>query len=414
MTDALRLAIVGLNYAPEEIGIARYTADMARALATRGHAVSVISGKPYYPAWHVPQEWRGGWRKSVEDGVAITRCPLYVPAQPSGMKRIIHLASYALSALGPAIRMARRDRPEVVFCIAPALLSVPVAWIAARLAGAKLWVHIQDFEVEAAFATGLVEQKGSLAKWGARAEAFLLGLADIVSSISPQMVAKLHEKGIAPHKTIEIRNWADSTIQPDPEQGAAYRAQWGLQGKKVCLYSGNIANKQGIDILIEASRRLQGREDIAFVICGDGPNRARLQELALGLRNIQFHGLQPSARMGELLGLATIHLLPQIPGAADLVLPSKLTNMLASGRPVVATTEPGTGLFDEVDGCGICTKPGDADALAQAIVKLADDPQTCAEMAANGRERSVERWSMRRIIDRLEARATLLARGGGR
>lgn len=414
MAEALRLAIVGLNYAPEEIGIARYTADMARALTARGHSVSVISGKPYYPAWHVPQEWRGGWRKSVEDGVSITRCPLYVPAQPTGLKRIIHLASYALSALGPAIHLARKNRPQVVFCIAPALLSVPVAWIAARLSGAKLWVHIQDFEVEAAFATGLVQEKSGLAKWGAKAEALLLGLADIVSSISPQMVAKLHEKGIPAARTIEIRNWADSTIQPDPSHGGAYRAEWGLEGKKVCLYSGNIANKQGIDILIEASRKLQDRDDIAFVICGDGPNRARLQELAQGLRNIQFHGLQPSARMGELLGLATIHLLPQIPGAADLVLPSKLTNMLASGRPVVATTEQGTGLYDEVDGCGLCTKPGDAAALAQAIVTLADDPETCAAMAAVGRERSVERWSMQSIIGRLEARATQLVGGGQR
>lgn len=409
MSEALRLAIVGLNYAPEEIGIARYTADMARALAARGHQVRVISGKPYYPAWHVPQEWRGGWRASVEDGVAITRCPLYVPSKPSGLKRIIHLASYAASALGPAVRAARKNRPDVVICIAPALLSVPVAWIAARLSGAKLWVHIQDFEVEAAFATGLVQEKGSLAKWGARAESLLLGLADVVSSISPQMVAKLHEKGIAADQTIEIRNWADTTIQPDPVQGAAYRAQWGLTGKKVCLYSGNIANKQGIDILIEASRRLQHRDDIAFVICGDGPNRARLEELAQGLQNIQFHGLQPSGRMGELLGLASVHLLPQIPGTADLVLPSKLTNMLASGRPVVATANAGTGLYDEVDGCGINTAPGDAAALALAIEQLIDDPALAARYGEEGRIRATERWSIARVIDRLETRLRALA-----
>jgi len=412
----MRLAILGINYAPEEIGIGRYTTDMAVALTERGHAVRVIAGKPYYPAWSVAKDYRGGgWRKAAERGVSITRCPHYVPAEPSGLKRIVHLASFALSAALPMVRLARgrkERRPEIVLCIAPALLSVPVAWLGARLAGAKLWIHIQDFEVEAAFATGLVTEKNAIAGFAAWAEGLILSLGDKVSSISPQMCAKLVEKGIAPERVIQIRNWANGTIQPDPEQGAAFRAQWGLEGKQVCLYSGNIANKQGIDILIEAARLLEHREDIAFVICGDGPNRARLEELAEGLGNIQFHGLQPSARMAELLGLASVHLLPQIPGAADLVLPSKLTNMLASGKPVVATAETGTGLYDEVDGCGLCTPPGDPVALARAIETLIDDKAQSATLGAAGRVRSVDRWSIQRIISRLEAECLALIQGG--
>jgi len=411
----MRLAVLGINYAPEEIGIGRYTTDMAVAMAELGHDVRVIAGKPYYPAWSVASDYRGGgWHKGVERGVSITRCPHYVPAEPTGLKRILHLASFALCALGPMVRLARgrkEERPEVVLCIAPALLSVPIAWLGAKLAGAKLWIHIQDFEVEAAFATGLVTEKNAIAGFAAWAEALILSLGDKVSSISPQMCAKLLEKGIAPERVVEIRNWADGTIQPDPAQGAAFRAQWGLEGKQVCLYSGNIANKQGIDILIEAARLLEHREDIAFVICGDGPNRARLEELAEGLGNIQFHGLQPSARMAELLGLASVHLLPQIPGAADLVLPSKLTNMLASGRPVVATAEVGTGLYDEVDGCGLCTPPGDAPALAQAIVSLMDDKAASETFGAAGRVRSVERWSIQRIISKLDSECRALIAG---
>lgn len=408
----MRLAIVGINYAPEEIGIGRYTTDMAVALAEQGHAVEVIAGKPYYPAWEVPAEWRGGgWRRGQERGVTITRCPHYVPARPSGLKRIIHLASFALSALGPAVALALRPksrRPQVVLCLAPALLSVPVAWLAARLAGAKLWVHVQDFEVEAAFATGLVDAKGLPARLARWVENRLLGLADVASSISPQMCAKLAEKGIAPAQIIEIRNWADSLITPAPTQTSPYRAEWGLAGKQVCLYSGNIANKQGIEILIEVARLLAGRPDIAFVICGQGPNRARLEEQAQGLANIQFHDLQPMGRMGELLSLASVHLLPQIPGAADLVLPSKLTNILASGRPVVATTEPGTGLYDEVDGCGLATVPGDATAMAKAIVQLLDQPDLAAIFSAAAVVRAQERWSQASVIGKLEARLKTL------
>jgi len=95
-TARLRIAVLGINYAPEEIGIGRYSTDLALALARRGHEVEVIAGKPYYPQWRVPDPFRGGgWRRSVENGVRVVRCPHYVPAEPTGLRRIVHLASFA-------------------------------------------------------------------------------------------------------------------------------------------------------------------------------------------------------------------------------------------------------------------------------------------------------------------------------
>ncbi len=401
-TAPVRLAIVGINYAPEEIGIGAFTGGMARGLARHGLNVRAIVGKPYYPQWRVWDGYRGGgWRRVNEQGVSVTRCPHYVPATPSGLKRIVHLASFALAALPPALGAAfGRGRPQVVICVAPALLSVPVAWLLARLSGAKLWIHIQDFEVEAAFATGLVESGGLAARLARGVENALLRLADRVSTISPQMCAKLLEKGIPPARVTEVRNWANAP-EPDPAEGAAYRADWGLGARNIALYSGNIANKQGIEIVVEAARLLAGRSDLHFVICGEGPNRARLQELAAGLSNISFHDLQPAARVGELLTLASVHLLPQIAGAADLVLPSKLANMLFSGRPVVATALAGTGLYAEVEGCGISTPPGDAAAFAAAIATLLDDPAEAARLGAAARVRGIERWSQEAVLARL-------------
>jgi colanic acid biosynthesis glycosyl transferase WcaI len=411
-SDPLRLAILGINYAPEEIGIARYTTDMANALAARGHQVEVIAGKPYYPQWTTYLPFRsGGWRKGRESGVAITRCPHYVPADPSGPRRILHLASFAAAALGPALKLVFRPgpaRPQVVICVVPALLCVPVAWLAARLSGAKLWVHVQDFEVEAAFATGLVASRAPLVKLAQALENRLLRLADRASTISPQMCDGLVRKGVRADRIVQIRNWADAQFKPDPEAGAAFRHGWGLGQAHVALYSGNIANKQGIDILIAAARLTAHRRDIIWVICGQGPNRAQLEALAAGLDNVQFHNLQPSGRMGELLALASVHLLPQIPGAADLVLPSKLTNILASGRPVVATAQRGTGLSDEVEGCGVVTPPGDAAGLARAVAELIDDPQRRQELGQAAQRRARERWARERIIDRLENELQLI------
>ncbi len=398
------MLIVGINYAPEPIGIGPYTQGLAEALVAAGAEVQAVVAKPYYPQWKTyPTHAGGGWQHGEEGGVKLVRCPIYVPAQPSGLKRILHLASFALSALPFALRAALRpkgERPELVVVLAPALLSVVTAWLAARLAGARLWIHVQDFEVEAALATGLMSGGSLPARLARWLEARLLRLGDKVSTISPQMCAKLRDKGVAADRVFEMRNWSDARFAPDPARAAAIRTEWGLEDRKVALYSGNVSRKQGIEILVEAARLLQHRHDIAFVICGEGPNRAELERLAAGLGNVQLHDLQPAERMGAMLTLADLHLLPQIAGAADLVLPSKLTNMLASGRPVVATTEPGTGLYAEVEGCGAISSPGDAAALAQAVVRLADNPQERTRLGRAAGERATERWSKEAIVAR--------------
>lgn len=398
----LKIMLLGLNYAPKPVGIGPYSAGLAETLAAEGHSVTAVVGKPYYPQWRPdPAHAGGGWRRSVEAGVRIVRCPHYIPADPGGVKRILHLSSFALSALPAALVATWRQRPQVVFTVAPALLSVITAWIVARLCGAKLWIHVQDFEVEAALATGLMEQRGIGASLGRFLESWVLRRGDRVSTISPQMMAKLVEKGVAAERCYELRNWANARFALDAAGAGQVRAEWGIGARKVALYSGNIARKQGIEILIDAARLLAHRDDIMFVICGEGPNRAALAERAAGLGNVQLHDLQPAERMGAMLAMADLHLLPQIAGAADLVLPSKLTNMLASGRPVVATTEAGTGLYTEVDGCGLVVDPGDAAGLARAIEQLADDPALRAELGQAAAERAVERWQQPAILARL-------------
>ena len=400
------LLVIGLNYAPEPVGIGPYTAGLCETLVRSGHKVTAIVGKPYYPQWQADPAYAGGWLETEANGVRLVRCPHYVPQDPIGIRRFAHLISFAITALIPAMRIAVRERPQVVLCVAPALLSALAAILAAWLCGARLWIHVQDFEVEAAFATGLMRPSTVKARFALWAEGWILRQADRVSTISPQMVPKLGEKCIPPELQMELRNWANASFAPDPAGAARLRTQWSLDDRIVALYSGNIARKQGIEILIDTARLLQHRQDIVFVICGEGPNRQPLELRAAGLVNVQLRDLQPAGRMGAMLTMADLHLLPQIAGAADLVLPAKLTNMLASGKPVVATTEPGTGLYSEVDGCGVCVPPGDAGALAAAITALADDPARRAVLGKAASARATERWEQSAIL----ARATTALR----
>ena len=190
--------------------------------------------------------------------------------------------------------------------------------------------------------------------------------------------------------------------------GARLKREWGLTGKTVALYSGNISHKQGLDVVIDAARRLAGRGDLVFVIAGEGPKRREIACAAEALPNVVMQGLQPDIMVGELLSMADIHLLPQIEGAADLVLPSKIGNMLASGRPVVATARRDTGIAAELEGCGAVVPPSDPAALALAIEALAGDPGKRKTLGENGRAFATTRWAKRAVVDAFEDRMQLL------
>jgi colanic acid biosynthesis glycosyl transferase WcaI len=393
----MRLLFLGLNHAPEEIGIGPYSAGLLQTWVAAGNEADAVVAQPYYPQWRVFDGYRGGWSRSIEHGVRLVRCPLYVPRRPTGVRRILHHLSFAASSLGPMLWRAWRRRPELVMTVAPSLIATPVALLAARLVGARTWLHVQDFELEAAQATGLVGG-GLPSRMAARFERWVLGGFDRVSTISPQMCARLLAKGVPAERVVELRNWAEiDAIQP-LEGPSPYRAEWAITAPHVAIYSGNIANKQGIEIVIEAARLLASRTDLAFVICGEGPNRANLERLAADLPIVQLRDLQPRARLDDLLGLASVHLLPQLADAADLVLPSKMANMLASGRPVVATAAPGTGVADEIAGCGIAVAAGDAHAFAAAIATLIDNPSRRANLGKAARARAEQHWSRGAIL----------------
>ncbi len=401
----MKILVLGINYDPEIISTAVYTSGMVEFLSKAGHQVQVITALPYYPAWKIMQGWpRFSYRfRTAECGAKIVHCPLYLPAVPSGLKRILHHVSFAITALPVAIWRAATFRPDVVLVVAPSLISAPVAKVAALISGAKTWLHIQDFEVEAAFATGLLQENSLLGRLAARFERWQLARFDKISTISPQMIAKLLEKGVAKQRVYEFRNWANIANISPLSGPSPLRAELGITSKHVVLYSGNLANKQGLEIIPEIAVHLAHRSDITFAICGDGPMKETLIALSKPYSAIKFFPLQPLEKLGTLLGMADVHLLPQIAGAADLVLPSKLTNMLASGRPILATAPQGTALANEVGDAGIIVAPGDAAAAAAGIETLLDNSAQAGVMGKNARARALANWDSAAILARFEA-----------
>jgi colanic acid biosynthesis glycosyl transferase WcaI len=219
-----------------------------------------------------------------------------------------------------------------------------------------------------------------------RIERWMLRRFDNVSSISHRMVERLVTKGVAKERTRFFPNWVDISHVGPFCSGERYRKEFGIPvDATVVLYSGTLGAKQGLHVIPQIAERLARRRDILMVVCGEGAMKSELQARTQTLSNVRLLPLQPFERLGELLSMADIHLLPQGAEGADLMLPSKLSGMLASGRPVVATCGQGTELASVVSQCGLIAAPENAEQATAAILRLVDDSKLRAALGQRAR-----------------------------
>lgn len=418
----LDILILGLNFSPELTGIGKYTGEMAAWLSARGHRVRVVTAPPYYPAWRIAEEYEGkgylreggGIRGDGSGEPLVFRCPLYVPAKATGLKRVRHLLSFALSALPVLLREVlapEGNMPDVIWTVEPTFFCAPFALLAARLSQSPAWLHVQDFEVDAAFDLGLLPAKGPVNTLAVLLEETFSQAFQRVSSISVRMVERSVKKGVNPSRIVLFPNWVDVDLIKPELPGAVnyFRQHLDLEEKVVFLYSGNMGNKQGLELLPLMANLLHDVEDVHFVICGEGAFRGRMEEMCMRLPNVTLLPLQPLERLNDLLNCADVHLLPQRADAADLVMPSKLTGMLASGRPTLVTasaqTQVGGVVAGGADGrspCGFAVPAGDLVAATNAVRELAADPELRQRMGANARHYAMKNLGRDQVLCQFE------------
>jgi colanic acid biosynthesis glycosyl transferase WcaI len=400
----VKILIYATNFSPELTGIGKYTGEMANYLADLGHDIQVITAPPYYPEWKVYEEYSSfAYRTECFGKVQVWRCPLWVPQLPSGFKRIIHLLSFTLSSLPILLFQTMYWKPDALFLVEPTLLCAPSAWLVARLTGCKIWLHVQDFEVDAAFELGFFSLPW-LKTLALKLERVLMRGFDKVSTISEQMLERLVKvKGVERSRCHLFPNWVD-TKHIHPLNGPnIFRQAWQVDDHTcVILYSGNLGAKQGLELILDAAFLLKDQSQILFVICGSGASKEQLIDKASHLVNIKFLDLQPFDKLNQLLNAADIHLLPQTSQAADLVMPSKLQGMFASGRPVIATAHPNTQLADTVKDHGLVVTPGNAQHLAKAIQVLSSDPSLRDKLGKSARQYAEMHWDQVHILSTIE------------
>jgi colanic acid biosynthesis glycosyl transferase WcaI len=396
----MRIVVHTINYSPELTGIGKYTTEMCEWLAAQGHEVTVVTPPPYYPQWRVAaphRQWR--YSESELDGVRVRRAPIWIPRRPGGLSRILYELSFALFSFPLLLSEALR-KPGVLMVLQPSFLNSPGAWAAARLSGARAWLHVQDFEIDLAYDLGQLKRGKSLV---AAVESWMLRRFDLVSAISDRMLQRAHAKGAAAEKLFLLPNWFNPESIFPMREPSHFRARLGLPAESfVALFAGSLGAKQGLEMLIHAARLLSDLP-LYFVICGEGVAGQPLRQEAHRLGNVRFLPLQPVTELNALLNLADVHLLPQRKGAAQSVFPSKLIGMLASGRPVLAMSEPGSEVAALVEGCGLRVDHEDVQGFADAIRNLVGNQEERQAMGRAARARALERFRQEAVFAAMQA-----------
>ena len=368
----MRILVYGINYAPELTGIGKYTGEMCAWFASQGHDVSVITSVPYYPEWEIHKKYRNRlWVEEKIDNVNVYRCPLYVPQRVTSARRIIHEFSFLLSTIPIWCKIFLQRKYDIVICISPPFHLSFFSLIYAKLRNAKLITHVQDLQIDAAKNLGMIKSTTLLEIMFRMEKKILMG-SSLVSTISLGMKRKIAAKGIDLSKILLFPNWADETkIRPLP-RAESLRKEFGINDTtKVILYSGNLGEKQGLEIIVEVAKSYNSNEDVVFIISGSGGGKENLVRLVseANLTNVQFFPLQPYDRLSALLATADIHLVLQKKSASDLVMPSKLTTILSAGGCSIVTANAGTSLYDIIyeHKLGILVEPESAEALRNGI-----------------------------------------------
>ena len=394
-----RWLVLTQYYAPELGAPQLRLRSLARELRRHGIEVEVLTGMPNYPSGVTHAGYRGRWRMSETiDGVRVRRTWLYAATGRSPVKRIANYLSFTLTAL-PAVLLGRR--PDRLFVESQPLTLGVVALAMKRLRRVPYIYNVPDLQVDIARQVGFLRNERLLRLMTALEDRFLRE-AWTVSTVTERFIEHFQERGLERTQISFLPNGADTEfLRPLPPDEALLE-RWQLEGKKVFTYIGTHAFYHGLDTLIDAAALLRERSDIAFLLIGDGPERERLKQLAAdqGLTNVVF-GASPYEEMARCYSItyAAVAVLRDMEVARKMRL-SKVFPALSCGVPVVFAGAGETPEILERSGAGVAVRPEDPRALADAVVRLVDDPAGRAAMSEAGRRLATDEFSWQTIVER--------------
>jgi glycosyltransferase involved in cell wall biosynthesis len=377
----------------------------AKALHKRGARVTVLTAMPNYPDNRVQEGYRGRlhMRESL-DGLTVHRAWIFVAAGRSIGARLLNYFSFVFSSL--LVGLLKLKRSDVLLVESPPLFLGITAMLLARAKRAKLVFNVSDLWPESAVQLGLVTNR-TLIAWSSALERRCYRRAALITGQTQGIVANIGAR-CPGKKVLWVPNGVDFTAITEAEQatGTDMRARTGIGANDLVLaYAGIIGHAQGLEVILRAAALLRDRRDIHFLLIGDGPEKAKLQQLksALGDVNVRFVDRMPRAELLALMRSIDAVVVPL--RRNDLfrgAIPSKIFEALALRKPVLLGVEgEAKSLFIEQGGGGLAFEPENEHALADAVLKYHADRTLLATHGAAGERYVREHFDRERINERL-------------
>lgn len=383
----MRILILTQYFEPEMGAPQVRLAAVARELERGGHAVEIVTAMPNHPTGRIFPHYRGRFYMREPWGQRSTLHRVWVySALGAGLKRLLNYGSFTLTSL---VGLLRCERPQLILVESPPLfLSVP-AWIAGFIWRVPFVFNVADLWPDSVEEMGFLKD-GAVLRFSRRLEAWSYARAGLVNAVTDGIRDVLiRKKGIPAEKVTFMPNGVDTSLffpgEPDP----SLAVEIGLQGRHLILYAGTVGLAQGLDVALEAMKRVYlQRQDVILMFMGDGSDRQRLEarvrdEGIQGIRFLEACPVSEVARMYRLAtaGFASLRNLPIFEGAR----PSKVFPIMASAKPVLYSGAGEGARLITVAGAGFVVMPEDPDALAKAILNLLSDPEGADAMGKSGR-----------------------------
>lgn len=391
----LRILLLTLYFAPDIAANAVVMTELAEELTTLGHQVTVVTAFPHYAGNVIDHRYRGRLIQRDEyKGIRVIRTYLYTsPHKRRFRGRFLSYVSFNLLSTLAGLFAGSHD---VILVPSPPLTVGLSAYIISRVKRIAYVYNVQDIYPDVMVKLGILKKPWiiALSRW---LERFVYAHARHITVLSEGFRANLLRKGVPPEKITVIPNFVDVDFIRPLRRDNSFRHRFGLDGRFVVLYAGNIGHSQGLEHVLQCARLLEHEPRIAFAIVGNGSTKPRLEQQAreMGLSNLQFIRFQPAEDVPFIYAAADVSLVPLKRTVALDSVPSKVYTIMASGRPVIAAVDPGSDVWTLVEQAqgGLCVEPEDPQALAQAIRTLYADSALRERLGRSGREHVVQHYT---------------------
>ena len=395
----MRIVLISPNYYPEDTAIGLYNTELVEFLTKKGHHISVITGFPYYPQWKIRDDYKSKpfLFKETINGIKVLRSKQYVPNNPTFSKRLFHLISFTF---GNFINLFRLSKQDVVIAIIPFTTSALLGWFLKIRYKSKLWVHIQDFEFDAAIDSGLLSSNAQtffkILLW---IEKKVLSMADVVSTISHGMMAKLEQK--TKTRTYYLTNWIDVSLFDKIKNN---QHPYLKSDKFKILYSGNIGAKQDWNFFFNFINELKRVKEIEVIVVGEGAEKEKVINRLKQFSFVKHYNLVSFEELPLLLSSADLHILFQKTDVIDTVMPSKLLGMMASGKPSIVTgnmkSEVAT-IFKESQG-GYYFDGSSMGEITNCVNKLMEDNELSKALGLRAKKYVHKKFSQEEVLNKFQ------------